>query len=156
MKLQALNQAICGLYRQALQASTKAPLVAEDVRAPITRPCGKVMLESGTDIRLTTGGRERSATFRLYYFAADRDNPKAENLAVREAIGEAFLNGIQADGTYLGIDEGVQFEVADGVLEATLDLTWQETLPEEAVEAFTDPDASTETMEILKQTMEVS
>ena len=156
MKLQALNQAICGLYRQALQASTKAPLVSEDVRAPITRPCGKVMLESGTDVRLTTGGRERSATFRLYYFAADRDNPKAENLAVREAIGEAFLNGIQADGTYLGIDEGVQFEVADGVLEATLDLTWQETLPEEAVEAFADPDASTGPMEILKQTMEVS
>ena len=64
MKLQALNLAICGLYRQALQASTKAPLVAEDVRAPITRPSGKVMLESGTDIRLTTGGRERSATYR--------------------------------------------------------------------------------------------
>ena len=156
MKLQALDRAICGLYRQALQASTKAPLVAEDVRAPITRPCGKVMLESGTDVRLTTGGRERSATFRLYYFAADRDNPKVENLAVREAIGEAFLNGIQADGTYLGIDEGVQFEVADGVLEATLDLTWQEALPEEAVEAFTDADASTETVEILKQTMQVS
>lgn len=156
MKLQALNQAICSLYRQALQASTKAPLVAEDVRAPIIRPCGKVMLESGTDIRLTTGGRERSATFRLYYFAADRDNPKVENLAVREAIGEAFLNGIQADGTYLGIDEGVQFEVADGVLEATLELTWQEDLPEEVVEAFADPEASTETMEILKQTMEVS
>ena len=156
MKLQALNQAICGLYRQALQASTKAPLVAEDVRAPIIRPCGKVMLESGTDVRLTTGGRERSATFRLYYFAADRDNSKVENLAVREAIGEAFLNGIQADGTYLGIDEGVQFEVADGVLEATLDLTWQEELPEEAVEAFADPESSTEPMEILKQTMEVS
>lgn len=156
MKLQALNQTICGLYRQALEATTKAPLVAEDVRAPIIRPCGKVMLDSGTDVRLTTGGRERSATFRLYYFAADRDNPKAENLAVREAIGEAFLNGIQADGTYLGIDEGVQFEVADGVLEATLDLTWQETLPEEAVETFTDPEASTEPMETLKQTMEVS
>ena len=105
---------------------------------------------------LKARGRERSATFRLYYFAADRDNPKVENLAVREAIGEAFLNGIQADGTYLGIDEGVQFEVADGVLEATIDLTWQETLPEKAVEAFTDPEASTEPMEILKQTMEVS
>ena len=56
----------------------------------------------------------------------------------------------------IGIDEGVQFEVADGVLEATLDLTWQETLPEEAVEAFTDPEASTEPMETLNQTMEVS
>lgn len=156
MKLQALNQAICGLYRQALEASTKAHLVAEDVRAPITRPSGKVMLESGTDVRLTAGGRERSATFRLYYFAADRDNPKTENLAVREAIGEAFLNGIQADGTYLGIDEGVQFDVADGVLEATIDLTWQETLTEEDVDALTDPDASTEPMETLKQTMEVS
>lgn len=156
ISLKSLNLAICDLYRQALEASTGAPLLAEDVTAPIVRPSGKVMLESGSDARMTAAGRDRSATFRLYYFASDRHNPKTENLMVRMAICDAFLDGVTVGDTYIGLDNGVQFDIADGVLETTLELTWQETLPEDAVEAFTDPNASTEPMEILNQTMEVS
>lgn len=54
-----------------------------------------------------------------------------ENLAVRQAVGAAFLDGITVDGTYLGIDEGVSFTVADGVLVATIDLRWSEDIPEQ-------------------------
>ena len=61
---------------------------------PIIRPSGKVELEDGTDARLLASGRERTVTFRLYYFAKDRDRPKLENLAVRSAIGgERFWMG---------------------------------------------------------------
>ena len=124
ISLQAVNRAICARYQTALDAAgTGAKLVAEDVSKPIIRPRGKVELEDGSDTRLLASGRERTVTFRLYYFAKDRDRPKLENLAVRSAIGEAFLDGITVEDTYLGIDEGVSFTVTDGVLVASLELT---------------------------------
>ena len=131
ISLQSLNKAVCTLYRQALEAAgTGAPLLAEDVSAPIIRPSGKVELEDGTEARLLASGRERAVPFRLYYFASDKDHPKLENLAVRQAIGEAFLDGITVEDTYIGIDEGVSFTVTDGVLVATLNLTLTEPIPE--------------------------
>lgn len=131
ISLLSINQAVCNVYRQALgSAVPDAPLLAEDISAPIVRPSGKVELEDGTDARLFASGRERTVTFRLYYFASDREHPKLENLAVREAIGEAFLDGITVEDTYLGIDEGVSFTVTDGVLVATLNLTLTEPIPE--------------------------
>ena len=131
ISLLSLNKAVCDLYRQALEnAGTDAPLLAEDVSGPIIRPSGKVELEDGADARILASGRERTVTFRLYYFASDKDRPKLENLAVRQAMGEAFLDGITVEDTYLGIDEGVSFTVTDGVLVGTLDLTLTEPVPE--------------------------
>ena len=135
ISLQNLNRAVCDLYRQALErAGVDAPLLAEDVSAPIVRPSGKVELEDGADARLLSSGRERTVTFRLYYFAADRERPKLENLAVRQALGETFLDGITVEDLYLGIDEGLSFAVTDGVLAATLDLTLTESIPEAEAE----------------------
>ena len=58
ISLKALNQTICTLYKQALDAAgTGAKLVAEDVSKPIIRPSGKVELEDGTDARLLASGR---------------------------------------------------------------------------------------------------
>lgn len=134
--LKDLNRVVCDLYRQALKAAGNAAeilpeLVAEDVPSPIVRPSAKAELEAGTQARLLHSGQEKTATFRLYFFAADRYRPKMENLAVRQAVGAAFLDGITVDGTYLGIDEGVSFTVADGVLVATIDLRWSEDIPEQ-------------------------
>lgn len=135
ISLLSINRAVCELYRKALTAAgVDAPLKAEDVSSPIIRPSGKVELEDGTDARLLASGRERTVTFRLYYFASDRDHPKLENLAVRQALGEVFLEGITVEDTYLGIDEGLSFAVTDGVLVATLDLTITEPVPEEEAE----------------------
>lgn len=131
ISLLSLNRAVCDLYQQALEAAgTGASLKAEDVSGPIIRPSGKVELEDCTDARLLASGRERTVTFRLYYYATDEKRPKLENLAVRQAIGEAFLDGITVEDTYLGIDEGISFTVTDGVLVATLDLTITEPIPE--------------------------
>ena len=135
------------MYQKALDAAgTGAKLVAEDVSKPIIRPSGKVELEDGSDTRLLASGRERTVTFRLYYFAKDRDRPKLENLAVRGAIGDAFLDGITVEDTYLGIDEGVSFTVTDGVLVASLELTLTEPVPE----------ADAEPMEELNLNLEVT
>ena len=98
ISLLAINKAICTLYQQALDAAgTGAKLVAEDVSAPIVRPSGKVELEDGSHARLFHSGQERVVTFRLYYFAADGKRPKLENLAVRSAVGDAFLDGVTVD-----------------------------------------------------------
>ena len=147
ISLQAVNRAIRARYQTALDAAgTGAKLVAEDVSKPIIRPRGKVELEDGSDTRLLASGRERTVTFRLYYFAKDRDRPKLENLAVRSAIGEAFLDGITVEDTYLGIDEGVSFTVTDGVLVASLELTLTEPVPK----------ADAEPMEELNLDLEVT
>ena len=89
--LKDLNRAVCDLYRQALKTAGNAAeilpeLVAEDVPSPIVRPSAKVELEPGTQARLLHSGQEKTATFRLYFFAADRYRPKMENLAVRQAV----------------------------------------------------------------------
>ena len=133
--LKELNKAVCDLFRQALAAAGSTAeilpeLVAEDVPSPIVRPSGKVQLEDGAQARLLASGQEKTVTFRLYFFAADRYRPKLENLAVRQAVGDAFLDGLTVGDTYLGIDEGVRFTVADGVLVATIDLSWSEDIPE--------------------------
>lgn len=147
ISLLSLNKSVCTLYQQVLDAAgTGAKLVAEDVRAPIIRPSGKVELEDGADGRLFHSGRERRVTFRLYYFASSGSQPKFENLAVRSAVGEAFLDGIYVDGTYLGIDDGISFTVVDGVLVGTMDLTIHEEIPE----------APGELMETLKYDTEVN
>ena len=147
ISLETVNREVCSLYQKALDtAGTGAKLVAEDISKPIIRPSGKDELEDGADARLFSTGRERTVTFRLYYFAKDRNRPKLENLTVRNAIGQTFLDGITVEGTYLGIDEGVSFTVADGVLVASLELTLTEPVPE----------AEAELMEELNLNLEVT
>lgn len=128
VKLEDINRKIVRMYRTALEASgiEGADVVAEDVRSPITRPCGKVELDENSAGALMLGGAEKTATFRLYYFATSAERPKLENLMVREAIAQAFLDGIMLEDIHLPISEGVAFTVTDGVLVATLDLLWQE------------------------------
>ena len=123
ISLQAVNRAICALYQKALNAAgTGAELVAEDVSRPIIRPSGKVELEDGSDARLLASGRERTVTFRLYYFAKDRERPKLENLAVRGAIGEAFLDGVLVASLELTLTEPVPEADTEPMEELNLDL----------------------------------
>ena len=75
--LKELNKAVCDLYRKALAAAGSSAeilpeLVAEDVPFPIIRPSAKVQLEDGAQARLLASGQEKTVTFRLYFYAADR------------------------------------------------------------------------------------
>ena len=145
ISLKDLNAAVCTLYQQALDtAGTGARLVAEDLSCPIIRPSGKVVLDDSTDARLLHPARERQVTFRLYYFAAEKDRPKLENLLVRDAIGCTFLDGLTVGDTWIGIDDGVQFSVADGVLVAAITVTLAEELPEPEDDWMEELDYQTE------------
>ncbi len=131
MTLKELNRAVCERVKKAVQAAgIQAELIAEDVSAPIVRPSVKVELEDGTDAALSHRMSEQSVTFRIYFFARDPYRPKLDNLAMREALSDAFRAGVEtAEGT-VPADEGPSFAVADGVLTASLSLLLEQEEPE--------------------------
>lgn len=145
MTLLELNKGVGALAEQAAAlAGTGAVLVAEDLSRPILRPSVKVELEDSTAVRATQSRAEQTVRFRIYYFARDKDRPKLENLAMRQALGEVFRDGVPAGGHVLPIDEGLSFSVVDGVLTAALELEVNLELPETG-----------EPMETLHQNLEV-
>lgn len=149
MTLKELNKGVCERVRAAVLASgLKAELVAEDLSAPIPRPCVKVELEESGDAQAIRHRTEQTVTFRVYFFAADQYRPKLDNLAMRQALSEAFRGGVPVGEETVPIDEGLSFAVADGVLTASMDLA----LDQLYIPA--DEEAA-EWMEELEQNMEV-
>lgn len=65
---------------------------------------------------------EVEITFRIYFYARDHRRPKLDNLAMRQALGLAFRDGIPVGEDVIPIDEGLSFTVTDGVLTAALEL----------------------------------
>lgn len=123
MTLLEVNRAVCALAEQAAARSgTGAELSAEDLSRPILRPSVKVDLEESREAAAVEDRVEVEATFRIYFFARDRSRPKLDNLAMRQALGMAFRDGIPVGEDVIPIDEGLSFTVTDGVLEAALDL----------------------------------
>lgn len=131
MTLKELNRAVCERVKKAVQAaSIQAELIAEDVSAPIVRPSVKVELEDGTDAALSHRMSEQSVAFRIYFFARDPYRPKLDNLAMREALSDAFRAGVETAEGMVPADEGLSFAVADGVLTASLSLLLEQEEPE--------------------------
>ena len=137
MTLKELNKAVCGLVKRAAEASgLGAELMAEDLSAPIQRPSLKVELEEDRDARAIRHRVEQAITFRVYFFAADQYRPKLDNLAMRQALAEAFRDGGPVGEETVPIDEGLSFTVTDGVLVASMDLTLdQRIIPAEEEDA---------------------
>lgn len=123
MTLLEVNRAVCALVEQAAARSgTGAELSAEDLSRPILRPSVKIDLEESREAAAAEDRVEVEVTFRIYFFARDRSRPKLDNLAMRQALGRAFRDGVPVGEDVVPIDEGLLFTVTDGVLEAALDL----------------------------------
>ena len=123
MTLLEVNRAVCALVEQAAARSgTGAELSAEDLSRPILRPSVKIDLEESREAAAVEDRVEVEVTFRIYFFARDRSRPKLDNLAMRQALGRAFRDGVPVGEDVVPIDEGLLFTVTDGVLEAALDL----------------------------------
>ena len=123
MTLLEVNRAVCALVEQAAAWSgTGAELSAEDLSRPILRPSVKIDLEESREAAAVEDRVEVEVTFRIYFFARDRSRPKLDNLAMRQALGRAFRDGVPVGEDVVPIDEGLLFTVTDGVLEAALDL----------------------------------
>lgn len=149
MTLKELNKAVCGLVKRAAEASgLGAELMAEDLSAPIQRPSLKVELEEDRDARAIRHRVEQAITFRVYFFAADQYRPKLDNLAMRQALSDAFRGGIPVGEDTVPMDEGLSFTVADGVLTASMGLALDQ--------LYTPGDEeAAERMEELRQNLEV-
>lgn len=123
MTLLEVNRAVCALAEQAAARSgTGAELSAEDLSRPILRPSVKIDLEESREAAAVEDRVEVEVTFRIYFFARDRSRPKLDNLAMRQALGRAFRDGVPVGEDVVPIDEGLLFTVTDGVLTATLEL----------------------------------
>lgn len=123
MTLLEVNRAVCALVEQAAARSgTGAELSAEDLSRPILRPSVKIDLEESREAAAVEDRVEVEVTFRIYFFARDRSRPKLDNLAMRQALGRAFRDGVPVGEDVIPIDEGLSFTVPDGVLEAALEL----------------------------------
>ena len=123
MTLLEVNRAVCALVEQAAARSgTGAELSAEDLSRPILRPSVKIDLEESREAAAVEDRVEVEVAFRIYFFARDRSRPKLDNLAMRQALGRAFRDGVPVGEDVVPIDEGLLFTVTDGVLEAALDL----------------------------------
>ena len=123
MTLLEVNRAVCALVEQAAaQSGTGAELSAEDLSRPILRPALKIDLEEGREAAAVEDLVEVEITFRIYFYARDHRRPKLDNLAMRQALGLAFRDGIPVGEDVIPIDEGLSFTVTDGVLTAALEL----------------------------------
>lgn len=106
------------------------PLVAEDISEPIIRPSVKVIFENSESGRFNEQCKERTLTYNVYFFAKNRHKPKPENIAVREALENEFIDELQVTDTFFIPIETVDFEVSDGVLIMTVELYTIELLPD--------------------------
>lgn len=123
-----------------IKAVSSVLIVASDVSEPIIRPSIKVMLEDSSSGLFNAQCRERSLTYRVYFFAKDANKYRMDNLAMQEAIESAFLDGLRVDGTHIPI-ASVDSDVVDTVLVCTIELY--------AVELLPDTDASEQIEEII-------
>ena len=123
-----------------IKTASSAPIVASDVSEPIIRPSIKVMLEDSSSGLFNAQCRERSLTYRAYFFAKDANKHRMDNLATQEAIESAFIDGLRVGGAHIPI-ASVDSDAVDTVLVCTIELY--------AVELLPDTDAS-EPMEELK------
>lgn len=131
MTANEINRAINGRIRAVLDGAglMDVPLCPEDLSEPIVRPSVKVELSGVSSGRFNCSCREATLTCRIYFFARDRQRPKAENTAMRELLEAAFLEDLTVGGGTIPI-ERVDSEVADGVLVCSFDLYRVELMPE--------------------------
>ena len=149
MTLLEVNRAVCALAEQAAARSgTGAELSAEDLSRPILRPALKIDLEEGRETAAAEDLVEVEITFRIYFYARDHRRPKLDNLAMRQALSDAFRGGIPVGEDTVPMDEGLSFTVADGVLTASMGLALDQ--------LYTPGDEeAAERMEELRQNLEV-
>lgn len=124
----AINEKIKNAIKDVFEYDV--PLVAEDISEPIIRPSIKVIFENSNSAKFNEHCKERNISYGVYFFAKNRQTPKPENIAIREAIENEFINDIQVTDTFFIPVENLEFETSDGVLIVSFDLYTIEILPD--------------------------
>lgn len=128
-----INKAINDILTNALSNTEfkEVKLVDEDLKEPIERPSIKVKIGDSTTGRFNDSNKERTLIVRVHFFAKNKEQPKLENLKMREIIENIFtLHPLKiTDDFFIDINE-VQSNVSDGVLICSFDIETLELIPE--------------------------
>lgn len=131
LTLLQITKAVNDKIKSALTgtAFSAVQIVASDVSEPIIRPSIKVMLEDSSNGKFNAQCREKTLTFRVYFFAQNINKYRIDNLKMQDIIENAFLDGLYVDGAYIPTDS-VESEVVDTVLICSFDIYTIELLPD--------------------------
>jgi len=118
-------------------------LTPEDITENFPRPSIKVRLENSTNGKYNSTCREKTLTYRVYFFAKDRYKPAIDNMKMQDIIENTLLEDLEVIEDFFIPIENVNSEVSDGVLICSFDLYCVELLPD------TDTSEMMETLNII-------
>lgn len=97
------------------------PIVAEELKEPIERPCIKIIIDNHKNGKLNVFFQQKSLTVYVYFFAENDRHTKFDNMKVQSAIEQALLQGIFINDMWFDVEE-VHTDSIDGVLCCSFDL----------------------------------
>ncbi len=125
-----IHKSLVKLLETEFSIPLSADVWAQDFQETLQRPSLKMILENGTARKYNSLSKERILLYRIYFFAANAQKPKLENMDVQEKLENLFLDGIFVkDDFHIPIDN-LEFETTDGVLVCTFQLRTIELLPQ--------------------------
>jgi hypothetical protein len=132
MRLLEINKAVNGKVKKALDGcfEYQVPIVAEDLSEPIIRPSVKIISEGMTGGKFNSLCKERSLTYKIYFFPKNKEKPKFENISMQEALESEFICDIEVKPDFIIPIEEVVFNVSDGILICSMSLYTIELLPD--------------------------
>ena len=97
------------------------PIVAEELKEPIERPCIKIMMDNHKNGKLNAFFQQKNLTVYVYFFAKNDRRTKFDNMKVPNAMERALLQGIFINDMWFDIEE-VNTDNTEGVLCCSFDL----------------------------------
>ena len=132
ISLLEINKAVNNKIKHALSDSSfkDVPIIASDLSEPIVRPSLKITFDDGNTGKFNSCMKERTLTYRVYFFATNLEKYKIENTKVQDLIENEFLTPIKVTDTfYIDVDE-VESTVSDTVLICSFDIETLEDIPD--------------------------
>lgn len=149
--LTAIQKAIADKIRFAFSKSEfkNIPIVSSDEEEPILRPSIKIFLEDTESYRFSKM-KEKTLTYRVYFFASDINKYKVENLKASDILEKEFLKPLKLnENCYIEI-ENFRSTVTDTVLLISFELNTLEEIEDDLFEEIIfDDDKNSEKIEEL-------
>lgn len=112
-----------------IAADVYAPIIASDLKEPITRPSIKIMIDDDATFRHSTHVDARSFVARIYYFPPDAHSWRGNHFMMQDILRECLYDSLFVGNYELDSEDGIQFVQTDGVLLGSIAYQWYECRP---------------------------
>ena len=129
LTLTTLSEAVIQSIAAALSGTTLQDVRVLGGDAAMERPSVKVLLSSASSRQYNATCRERTLTYKVFFYARNPLQFNLENLTMQGILEGALLAGLTVGGVYIPV-ETVSFNMEDTVLTCSFVLTMLETLPD--------------------------